>query len=69
MRYAQFYGLSLALLRESGEAREARKVREAGEARQHAGTMTVEGVATLEEALEALARHGGRTRDLQLPTG
>ncbi|MDP6867071.1 MAG: S16 family serine protease, partial [Acidimicrobiales bacterium] len=42
---------------------------EAGEARQHAGTMTVEGVATLEEALEALARHGGRTRDLQLPTG
>ena len=42
---------------------------EAGEARQHAGSMTVEGVATLEEALEALARHGGRTRDLQLPTG
>ena len=31
--------------------------------------MTVEGVATLEDALEALARHGGRTRDLRLPTG
>ena len=42
---------------------------EAGEARRHAGSMTVEGVATLEDALEALARHGGRTRDLRLPTG
>ena len=42
---------------------------EAGEARRHAGPMIVEGVATLEDALEALARHGGRTRDLRLPTG
>ena len=42
---------------------------EAGEARRHAGSMTVEGVATLEDALEALARHGGMTRDLRLPTG
>ncbi|MED5220817.1 MAG: S16 family serine protease [Actinomycetota bacterium] len=42
---------------------------EADEARRHAGSMTVEGVATLEDALEALARHGGRTRDLRLPTG
>ncbi len=42
---------------------------EASEARRHAGSMTVEGVATLEDALEALARHGGRTRDLRLPTG
>ena len=42
---------------------------EAGEARRHAGSMTVEGVATLEDALEALARHGGTTRDLRLPTG
>ena len=42
---------------------------EAGEARRHAGSMTVEGVATLEDALEALASHGGRTRDLRLPTG
>ena len=42
---------------------------EADEARRHAGSMTVEGVATLEGALEALARHGGRTLDLRLPTG
>jgi hypothetical protein len=27
----------------------------------------VEGVATLDDALAALARHGGETRDLTLP--
>ena len=42
---------------------------EADEARRHAGSMAVEGVVTLEGALEALARHGGRTLDLRLPTG
>ena len=42
---------------------------EAAQAREHAGDMAVEGVATLEDALAALARHGGQTRDLRLPTG
>ena len=42
---------------------------EADEARRHAGNMPVEGVATLDDALAALARHGGQTRDLRLPTG
>ena len=44
-------------------------VDEVAEARRHAGSMAVEGVATLDDALEALARHGGQTRDLALPTG
>ena len=42
---------------------------EADQAREHAGDMAVEGVATLDDALAALARHGGQTRDLRLPTG
>ncbi len=42
---------------------------EADQARQHAGDMPVEGVATLDDALAALARHGGQTQDLRLPTG
>ena len=41
---------------------------EADQAREHAGDMAVEGVATLDDALAALARHGGQTRDLRLPT-
>jgi len=44
-------------------------VDEVAEARLHAGSMAVEGVATLDDALEALARHGGQTRNLALPTG
>ena len=40
---------------------------ELGEARQHANGMPVEGVATLEDALDALARYGGQTRNLRLP--
>jgi PDZ domain-containing protein len=42
-------------------------VRELGDAREHSGGLTVEGVATLDDALAALARHGGETRDLTLP--
>ncbi len=42
---------------------------EADQARQHAGDMLVEGVATLDDALAALARHGGQTQNLRLPTG
>jgi PDZ domain-containing protein len=42
---------------------------EADQARQHAGDMPVEGVATLDDALAALARHGGQTQNLRLPTG
>jgi len=36
-------------------------------ARRHADGMAVEGVGTLEDALDALARHGGQSRDLRLP--
>ena len=42
-------------------------VRELGDAREHSGGLTVEGVATLDDALAARARHGGETRDLTLP--
>ena len=33
----------------------------------HAGDMAVEGVATLQDALDALERYGGQTRNLRLP--
>jgi PDZ domain-containing protein len=44
-------------------------VTELAEAREHAGDLAVEGVSTLDDALAALARHGGESRDLVLPDG
>lgn len=40
---------------------------ELADAREHAGDLPVEGVSTLDDALAALARHGGESRDLVLP--
>ncbi len=40
---------------------------EMADAREHAGDLAVEGVSTLDDALAALARHGGESRDLVLP--
>jgi PDZ domain-containing protein len=36
-------------------------------ARRHAGDMVVEPVTTLQDALDAMERHGGQTRDLLIP--
>ena len=44
-------------------------VTELADAREHAGDLAVEGVSTLDDALAALARHGGESRDLVLPDG
>ena len=40
---------------------------ELADARAHAGDLAVEGVSTLDDALAALARHGGESRGLALP--
>jgi PDZ domain-containing protein len=40
---------------------------ELADARAYAGDLAIEGVSTLDDALAALARHGGESRGLALP--